>query len=410
MSFNINMPNEVTTALNLLNNNGFEAYIVGGCVRDSLLGAVPNDWDITTSAKPDEIICCFNGYRTINTGLKHGTVTVLINGSQLEVTTYRIDGEYTDNRRPDSVLFTNDVSHDLKRRDFTINSLAYNSEGMVDLFGGAADIENKVVRCVGEPDERFNEDGLRILRALRFASVLDFNIDKNTSSSIHKNKELLNNISKERISSEFNKLIAGTNYHNIMKEYRDVIEVFIPEAGRISEENWNNILDSMNFVEGTVLRLSLLLHKTNNAENILKNLKYDGITIKSVKTIVAYSDEEVIPDKIRIKKQLNKIGHENYVNLLKFKTAVFMAQKNKYEHEIINIKNAEIILNNILKNKECYSLKMLAINGEDLMHEGFTKGIYLGTILNDILNLVIEEKLENSKDVLIGCVKKYKKI
>lgn len=410
MSFSINVPNEVITALNLLNNNGFEAYIVGGCVRDSLLGIAPNDWDITTSARPEEIIRCFNGYRTINTGLKHGTVTVLINGSQLEITTYRIDGKYTDNRRPDSVLFTNDVSHDLKRRDFTINSLAYNSDGMVDLFGGAADIENKVVRCVGDPDERFYEDGLRILRALRFASVLDFNIDENTSSSIHKNKELLNNISKERISSEFSKLITGVNYHNIMNEYRDVIEVFIPEARRISEADWNNILDSMNFAEGTVLRLSLLLHETNNAENILKNLKYDGTTIKSVKAIITYKNEEMLPDKIIIKKQLNKIGYDNYINLVKFKAAVFSAQKSKYECELINIKNAEITLNSILMNKECYNLKMLAINGEDLKREGFTKGVWLGSILNDILNSVIEEKLENSKDILIDYARKYKKI
>jgi len=410
MSFNINMPGEVITALNLLNKNGFEAYIVGGCVRDSLLGTVPNDWDITTSASPEEIIHCFKGYRTINTGLKHGTVTVIIKGRQLEVTTYRIDGRYTDNRRPDSVLFTKDVSHDLKRRDFTINSLAYNSNGMIDLFGGAEDIKNKVVRCVGEPDERFNEDGLRILRALRFASVLNFNIAENTSLSIHKNKELLNNISRERISSEFSKLICGQNYHGIMKEYRDVIEVFIPEMKTIIEKGWNDILNSMNFAEGTVLRLALLLYRTNNAENILKNLKYDGTTIKSVKAVAFYRDEEILPDKIRIKKQLSRIGYENYTYLLKFENAVFTAEKNKYEHELVNIKDAEEILNDILMNKECYSLKMLAINGEDLINEGFSRGIRMGSILNDILNLVIEEQLENKKDALIGYAKKIKKI
>ncbi len=406
MGFYISMPDEVITALNLLNNNGFEAYIVGGCVRDSLLGVVPKDWDITTSAEPEEIIRCFKSYRTINTGLKHGTVTVIINGRQLEVTTYRIDGKYTDNRHPDSVLFTEKISHDLKRRDFTINSLAYNGWGLVDLFGGAGDIRNKVIKCVGEPDERFNEDGLRILRALRFASVLGFDIDENTSLSIHRNKGLLNNISKERISSEFSRLITGVNYHNIMKGYRDVIEVFIPELGKISEGDWNNILNSMNFADDEVLKLALILHRTGSGANILKNLKYDGKTIKSVNVIENYKDEEILPNKIYIKKQLNKIGYDNYINLLKFKTAVFMGQKKKYELQLNNIKDAETILNEILINKECCNLNMLAVNGEDLMNEGIPKGILLGSVLNELLNLVIEEKLENNKETLIDYVRK----
>lgn len=402
------MPYEVTVALSLLNNNGFEAYIVGGCVRDSLLGVLPKDWDITTSAKPEEIIWCFKNYRTINTGLKHGTVTVIINGKQLEVTTYRIDGRYTDNRHPDSVVFTEKISHDLKRRDFTINSLAYNKQGLVDLFGGAEDIKNKTIRCVGEPDERFKEDGLRILRALRFASVLGFDIDENTSFSIHRNKDLLNNISGERISAEFSKLITGVNYHNIMNDYRDVIEVFIPELSKIGEKDWNHILSSMNFADGVILKLALILYKTGNSENILKNLKYDSKTIKSVKTMEKYNDEEILPDKVSIKKQLNTMDYDNYTNLLKFKTAIFMANKNKYEHELNNIKNAKIILNDITNNKECYNLKMLTINGEDLMNAGIPKGIILGSVLNELLNLVIEEKLENNKGTLINYVKKYK--
>lgn len=408
MSFYISMPYEVTVALSLLNNNGFEAYIVGGCVRDSLLGVLPKDWDITTSAKPEEIIWCFKNYRTINTGLKHGTVTVIINGKQLEVTTYRIDGRYTDNRHPDSVVFTEKISHDLKRRDFTINSLAYNKQGLVDLFGGAEDIKNKTIRCVGEPDERFKEDGLRILRALRFASVLGFDIDENTSFSIHRNKDLLNNISGERISAEFSKLITGVNYHNIMNDYRDVIEVFIPELSKIGEKDWNHILSSMNFADGVILKLALILYKTGNSENILKNLKYDSKTIKSVKTMEKYNDEEILPDKVSIKKQLNTMDYDNYTNLLKFKTAIFMANKNKYEHELNNIKNAKIILNDITNNKECYNLKMLTINGEDLMNAGIPKGIILGSVLNELLNLVIEEKLENNKGTLINYVKKYK--
>lgn len=409
MNININIPYEVETALNILNKNNFEAYIVGGCVRDSLLGNAPNDWDITTSAKPDEIISCFNNYRTINTGLKHGTVTVIINKKKMEITTYRIDGKYSDNRRPDNVLFTDNLSYDLKRRDFTINAIAYNKNGIVDLFGGIEDIRNKVIKCVGEPDERFNEDGLRILRALRFASVLNFKIDSNTSLSIHKNKELLSNISKERITVEFNKLLQGIDFISILREYKDVIKIFIPEMSNCDNQEWEDILNSMNYAENLILKLSILLYKAN-AEKVLRNLKYDGATIKSVKSIVTFKDEEILPEKIKIKKQLSLIGYENYINLIKFKKTLYKSQENKYKQELCNINNSEKILNDIVMNNECYNLKMLEINGEDLKREGFTKGILLGLILNEILSLVIEGKLENNKDNLIDYVKKYKNI
>ncbi|HAQ41004.1 MAG TPA: CCA tRNA nucleotidyltransferase [Clostridiales bacterium] len=407
MKIDINIPREVETALNILIGSGFEAYIVGGCVRDSLLGTAPNDWDITTSAQPDEIKDCFQNYRTINTGLKHGTLTVLISAMPIEITTYRIDGRYSDNRRPDSVLFTDNLFHDLKRRDFTINALAYNDGGIVDLFGGIKDIENKLIKCVGDPHERFNEDGLRILRALRFASVLNFRIEDNTSASVHENRKLLHNISKERISGEFNKLITGGNFYEIMKEYRDVIRVFIPETGNYNEETWINTLNSMSYADDLVLRLALLLHETGDAEKILRNLKYDGSTIRNVKILVLHKDEEILPDKIKIKKQLNKIGYDNYVKLLKFKSAVFRMREN--EHELVNIVCAEKILNDIDMTNECYSLDTLKINGKDLIMEGFSKGVFIGSVLNEILSLVIEEKLENDRKVLIDYAK-HKKI
>lgn len=408
MNININIPKEVEIALKILNKNNFEAYIVGGCVRDSLLGVAPKDWDITTSAKPDEIFTCFQGYRTINTGLKHGTVTVLVNRVPLEITTYRIDGKYTDNRRPDTVTFTKDLSNDLRRRDFTINALAYNENGIVDLFGGIADIESKIVKCVGEPDERFSEDGLRILRALRFASVLEFKIDNNTLLSIFNNKMLLNNISKERISNEFSKLIMGKNFLAVMFEYKDIIEVFIPEVSDYKEEAWGNILNSMSNADDLPLRLALLLHNTKDSDSILKNLKYDGSTIKAVKTIVLNKDINIIPDKINIKKQLNLVGYEAYVNLLKFKNAIYKTKESICKQELENIRNVAKILNQIIIQNECYNLKQLSINGEDLISLGFAKGAILGSILNEILNLVIEEKLENKKNVLIDYVKKYK--
>ena len=405
MKININIPREAKIALNILIKNGFEAYVVGGCVRDSLLGIVPNDWDITTSAKPGEIIDCFQNYRTINTGLKHGTLTVIIEGMQIEITTYRIDGRYSDNRHPDSVFFTDDVSYDLKRRDFTINSLAYNNNGIVDLFGGIDNIKNKIIKCVGDPDERFNEDGLRILRALRFASVLEFTIDHETSVSIHRNKGLLNSISKERIANEFNKFLTGCNFYKIMIEYKDVVEVFIPYVKGFDNDTWENILNSMRFADSLDLKLTLLLYKTNCAENILKKLKYDGATVKKVRTLVFYKDEEILPDRINIKRQLNKMGYENYVNFLKFKSTVFRSQSDKYEQNLINIKNSGKILNDIVVNNECYSLKDLQINGKDLIELGLSEGAILGSILNKILNLVIEGKLKNVRNILIDRVK-----
>lgn len=407
MNIQINMPKEVETALNILKKNGYEAYVVGGCVRDSLLGTVPHDWDITTSAKPDEIINCFNDYRTINTGLKHGTVTVLIDGAHIEVTTYRIDGKYTDNRRPDNVVFTDDVYHDLKRRDFTINALAYNDNGIVDLFDGIRDLNNKVIRCVGNPDERFNEDGLRILRALRFASVLNFSIDDETSDSVHKNKELLKNISRERISVELNKLINGENFLNILNKYRDVVEIFIPEIKDYTRMEWDHALKSMCFADNQTVKLALLLLYTNRTGTILKDLKYDNATITTAVLLNSNVNEMIIADKINLKKQLNKFGYDNLFLLLNFKTAAALADN--IVNEVIIIKNSEKMIDEIIEKNEAYDLKSLAINGDDLIKEGFKKGKELGVILNDVLNLVMEEKLENQRDVLLDYVKNHRK-
>ncbi len=405
---NIVIPKEVGTALNILNNNGFEAYIVGGCVRDSLLGGAPKDWDITTSARTDEISICFKEYRTINTGLKHGTVTVIIRGMQIEITTYRIDGSYTDNRHPDTVFFTDKIADDLQRRDFTINAMAYGRNGIVDLFGGISDIESRVIRCVGDPDERFGEDGLRILRALRFGSVLGFKIEKVTSESIRKNKELLCNISKERIVSEFNKLLMGLDFYDAMMEYRELLEVFIPEIKNFSEEEWKSILNSMKHADSLTLRLALLLYETGNAENILKHLKYDGKTISSVGLLSSCRDEEIISDKIVIKKLLKKIGYDNCTALIKFKVAVFKARGDVFANELSGLYEAEKAAEEIIADNECYSLKMLDVDGDDLIGAGLSKGMALGAALNELLDLVIEEKLENKKKVLLDYIKNFK--
>ena len=224
----ISIPENVNSLISKLNNSGFEAYVVGGCVRDSLLGIEPNDWDITTSAKPDEIKSLFSDYQLIEVGEKHGTITVVIDYTPYEITTYRLDGAYSDNRRPDSVSFTSSLEEDLSRRDFTVNAMAYNDDnGLVDPFNGEIDLQYKALRCVGDPDKRFNEDALRILRALRFASTYNLSIEGTTSNSIVRNRLLLNNISAERIQNEFSKMLCGDNINLILRRYKDVISVFI---------------------------------------------------------------------------------------------------------------------------------------------------------------------------------------
>lgn len=388
----IHIPKEVEKALNILHTNNFEAYIVGGCVRDSILGLSPSDWDITTSAKPEEICESFHKFRTIETGLKHGTITVIIDKMNIEITTYRIDGEYSDNRRPDNVIFTEKVELDLKRRDFTINSIAYDGKELVDLFGGKKDINNKVIRCVGNPDERFNEDGLRILRALRFASVLNFSIEDNTSKSIHKNKELLNNISKERINIEFNKLIMGENFQEIFEKYIDVLWIFIPELNALSMEELKYRLNAMNSLNDLISRLSVLLYQVD-AQDILLGLKYDNHTIRTVKLLTSNIDKKIYPDYVNMKRWLNNINYVNLYNLINIKKELF-----KTENE--NLKKSEKIIDDIIETNQCYNLEKLVINGSDLINLGIPKGEIIGKTLNEILNEVIEGKLANNKDSL----------
>ena len=393
----IKIPREVETALNILHTNSFEAFIVGGCVRDSIMGKVPSDWDVATSAKPEEILLCFNKHKTIETGIKHGTVTVIIDKMQIEITSYRIDGEYTDNRRPDDVFFTDKIEFDLKRRDFTINALAYNKNGIIDLFGGFDDIQNKIVKCVGCPDERFNEDGLRILRALRFASVLNFNIEEKTSDSIYKNKALLNNISIERINIEFNKLIMGSNYQSILLKYREIIEVFLPEIKGLSSEELKYRLYSMKALDSLTLRLAVLFHKIGSTDEILMNLKYDNKTVKTVKLLTENINEKIYSDPVTIKKWLNRINYENLSNLIKIKKALF-----DYEYE--ELTSSETIMEEIIATNQCYSLKTLSVNGQNLIDAGIPKGKNIGIVLNKVLNEVIEGKLENKKDILLNYI------
>lgn len=432
------LPQNVKKIIDILNYNNFEAFIVGGCVRDSLMGVTPHDWDICTNALPLQIKKCFEDYNTFDSGIKHGTISIVLDGEVFEVTTYRIDGSYSDNRRPDSVTFTSDISKDLSRRDFTINAMAYNEEsGLIDPFDGKHDLSEKTVRCVGNSEMRFGEDALRIIRALRFASVLGFKIDDDTSESIHKNADLLKNIAVERISIEFNKLLCGNGAENILNNFCDVIAVFIPEITQMfdydqhtkhhNRDLWYHTTYSVKSIEAMpLLRMTMLLHDLGKpkackrykdgtchfkghpkysaemADIILHRLKYPTDFIETCLTLIIYHDVRFSGAKRQMRHVMSAIGESNTALLLKVQRADIMAQS-EYMHKekLEKLDLACRVYDEILADKDCFTLKQLEINGSDLLNIGVKQGTEIGKILKILLSLVIEDKLENKKSALI---------
>lgn len=439
----MNIPDYVGTLLEKLDKSGYDSYIVGGCVRDSLLGKVPHDFDITTSAKPaqtEEALC---SYKIIETGIVHGTVTVLSDSKSVEITTFRIDGQYKDNRHPENVVFTSDLREDLSRRDFTVNAMAYNEEkGLVDLFGGQSDLEKRIIRAVGNPDERFTEDALRIMRALRFAAVYGFSIEKNTADAIHRHKDLLNNIAGERIAVELNKLICA-QCADIIREFSDVFSVIIPElAATIGFEQHNKYHNRTVFehtlatIEAApndvVLRLTMLFHdlgkpacftltdgvghckghadvSTEIASRTLNRLRYDNMTKGRIITLVKHHDIPLEDNTRIIKRRLNRFGEDTFFRLV----AVHIAD-NMGKAEYLSFRN-ELFMNvkksaeRIINESECFSLKQLAVNGGDMLRLGY-RGENIGNALHFLLEAVIEEKCENNHDDLIKYLEMYKKM
>ena len=436
----IHIPDEVKTAISTLAANGFEAYIVGGCVRDSLLGGNPKDYDITTSAEPEEVEKIFGNFRVIETGIKHGTVTVLINKIPLEITTFRIDSDYSDNRHPENVTFTKSLEEDTARRDFTMNALAYNDErGICDFYGGTDDIKNKIIRCVGDADKRFGEDALRIMRAIRFSSVLGFEIEENTKRAVFKNKELLRNISSERIASELVKLLCGANVRKVLMEYIDVLGVVIPELlpmKGFDQKNIHHIYDVLehtaaaveNIEPTPVLRLTALFHDIGKPEcffmkdgqghfyghadigadmttKILSHLKFDNNTKNTVTKLVKIHDVQIEETDTAVKRCMNKHTPEIFFLLLKMKRADTLAQSPMCRERLEYLDRLEKRANEIINRKACFSMKDLAVNGNDLIKLGVKPGKELGNILKYLLEAVIEGKLPNDKNTLIKFTK-----
>lgn len=445
----IHMPVGARYILRVLSDRLHWTYLVGGCVRDSLLGKTPNDWDICTSAKPGEVLNCMTdcGIKTIETGLQHGTVTAVMNSGNYEITTFRIDGKYTDNRRPDNVEFVTNVYDDLSRRDFTINAMAYGElVGLIDPWGGENDLKNKTIRCVGNPDDRFKEDALRILRALRFAATYGFKIEEKTAAAIHRNKELLKNISAERIQSELTKMLCGKGVLDILLEYKDVMAVIIPELGPCIGFNQNNpyhIYDVYDHIAHAVdnykgdniaIKMALLLHDIGKpesytedhngghfyghginsrdiAEKVMTRLKFDNKTKEEVVTLVLYHDADIHPGVRSVKRWLNKIGYETLRRLIDIKLADIKAHSLTNRWGRVNVCFDILDLTDtIVKEQQCFTLKDLAINGYVVMeHLGVESGPKVGEVLKHLLDKVIDGEIENDLDELIDEAARYLK-
>lgn len=445
MKFNIDIPDGANLLIHTLQDNGHSAYVVGGCVRDSILGREPHDWDICTSATPEQMLEVFKGRRVIETGLQHGTITVVVDKIPYEITTYRIDGDYSDNRRPDSVTFTDNLIEDLKRRDFTINAMAYNdTQGLVDPFGGTDDIKYGKIQCVGSAKDRFNEDALRILRAIRFASQLEFSIEPETDWQIHQLYKNLENISVERINSEFCKIASFDNFCVELLLYKDVFSLFIPELKDMIDFPQNNpwhIYDVFNHTvhavaecesKDLITRLAVFFHdfgkphsyqdgedgirhfkghakvSAEMTDNIMKRLRFDNDTRNKVVELVQYHDATFSAGKKYVKKWLNKIGEEQFRRLLKLKEADNKAQNLERSNERIGeLYEIESLIDEVLKEQECFSLKDLAVKGKDLINIGYKPGRALGAALRGLLDCVISEEVENNKVELLKLASKW---
>lgn len=432
----IKLTEDVSYILDILIKNGYEAYIVGGCVRDSLIERQLKDWDITTSAKPEDILRLFE--KTIPTGIKHGTVTVVLNKNNYEVTTYRIDGDYSDNRHPDEVIFTSSLKEDLSRRDFTVNSLAYNSiNGLVDMFDGISDLHNRLIKCVGDPDKRFNEDALRMLRAIRFACQLDFTIDEETYIAISRNYALLRNVSSERIKDEFCKILLTSKPSRGMKMLLEtkLLNYIVPELkesvgfDQKNPHHDKNVFDHImsvldNSEENLVVRLGALLHDIGKprtfsidkkgighfyghnvvsaqmAEEILKRLKFDNKTIEKVLIIITEHMSAYNNMKNRtLKKFISRVGVDNLEDLFQLQIADSKGHKKDADFSPILKRREEV--KKILESGEPFTVSQLKINGNDLITLGFKPGKYIGVILNELLEKVMEKPELNNRDSLL---------
>ena len=434
----VELPVDVKNIIETLEANGYEAFAVGGCVRDTLLLRVPGDWDITTSAKPEEVKALFS--HTIDTGIQHGTVTVMKNHVGYEVTTYRIDGEYEDARHPKEVIFTPNLVEDLKRRDFTINAMAYNDRaGIVDEFDGIGDLENKIIRCVGNPMERFSEDALRMLRAVRFAAQLGFTIEEETRQAIRKLAPTLEKVSKERIAVELVKILVSDHPEEIRTAYElGLTKVFMPEFDVAMETEQHNCHHKYTVGEHSIvamqhvrperlIRLIMLLHDlakpivittddngvahfvghtqagADMSKAILRRLKFDNATIDFVYRMVKHHDDRPSMDNMAlVRRRISEIGLENMPMMIEIKRADILAQSDyNFESKMGYVDDLEQAYKEVIANNYCVSKKDLSVNGRDLIAMGMKPGEKMGVVLDMLFDLVINEPQLNEREKLL---------
>ncbi len=433
------LPPSVLTVLRRLNRGGFAAYVVGGCVRDALLGRPNDDWDVTTSARPEQVMALFPGH-AIPTGLQHGTVTVRQDGQSFEVTTFRADGVYSDHRHPDEVTFSTDLAEDLKRRDFTVNAMAMDADGQItDLFGGQADLRSRVIRAVGDPDRRFEEDALRILRGLRFASVLGFTVEEGTAAAIRRKAPTLRAIAAERITVEMTKLLCGADACRVLLEFPDVLGVFLPEvlpAVGFDQRNVHHIYDVWGHtahavgaaIPDPVVRWTMLFHDLGKpkcftvdeqgvghfyghgrrshaiARDAMARLKFSNEHRDAIAALVDWHDRVIPVTPKGIRRCLNALGEEGARRLIAVKRADNLAQSPAYRERQGELDRAEEILNDLLSQDACFSLRQLAVDGRDMMSLGLS-GRAVGDMLRALLEQVLEEKLPNERNALLQWAK-----
>lgn len=434
------LPKQVGTIINRLEQNGFEAYAVGGCVRDTILGKKPKDYDVTTSALPEQVEECFKDFKVIETGMKHGTVTVAAEGQPVEVTTFRVDGKYSDRRRPDEVSFSASLEDDLARRDFTINAMAYNpKKGLVDLYGGQEDLFIRKISCVGDPCERFDEDALRIMRALRFASELDFSVESRTAEAIRHMKGLLEEISPERISRELTLLLCGAGPFRVLTEFSDVFAVIIPEIKPcigFEQHNRYHIYDVWTHTAAAVerseiqpdVRLALLLHdiakprcfkqdeegsghfygheklSAEMAETILRRLRFPNETVSRVSELIKYHYVTPIDDEKVVKRLIATVGEENFFLLTEVMKGDNRAKQGSCLERVQTLEHMRSKAEHIIAEGQCLKLSDLAVKGGDMIELGYS-GKEIGEVLDEMLSAVIDEKLPNEREALIEFAK-----
>ena len=437
------IPSPARTVLEQLHNAGYAAYVVGGCVRDSLLGRVPGDWDITTAARPEQVHTALSGMTVLDTGLQHGTVTAVVDDLRLEITTFRTEGTYSDHRRPDSVTFAQTIEEDLSRRDFTVNAMAFSPEtGLIDPFGGQIDLKNGILRAVGDPEKRFDEDALRILRGLRFAARLGFAIEPKTSQAMQAQKALLTALAPERVQAELLPLLCAPHGVEVLRQYRDIFAVVIPQLTPMfdfDQQNkhhlydvWEHTLHTMEHIApDPCLRLVMLLHDCAKpacfsidfrgdghfyghaakgavlARQALENLRCSKELTERVERLIFYHDHDILNSRKSLLRWLNKLPEADLKALLHIKIADNLGQHPRYLR-VERFQNTLEALDRLLAEQPCFDRSGLAVRGSDLLPLGY-QGKEIGQALDRLVAAVIDGKSENKKEVLLDFLKQSQK-